>query len=249
MKITYIEHSGFLLEMPEADFLFDYYKGNIPKRRAEKPLVVFVSHRHSDHYNPEIFELLKEYPDIVYVLSKDVPVKKETVKYREQKIELEKHLVVVKKREIRVLKMPDGSSLRVETFKSTDEGVAFLLEYKGRTIYHAGDLNLWVWEEESKQYNENMKHNYFAELEKLKDRKIDIAFVPLDPRQEKDAFGGLESFLNYTESRAVFPMHFWRDYRIIGEFLDRHPEYETKIQKIEYAGQSFEIDNEKERED
>lgn len=241
MKITYIEHSGFLLEMAEAYFLFDYYEGIIPELKKEKPLIVFVSHKHQDHYNPVIFELLKEYPDTKYVLSNDVPIKRETVQYKEQGIELERAVTVMKKGESRVLEMANGTSLRIETLKSTDEGVAFLVECKGETIYHAGDLNLWVWEEESKQYNENMKHNYFTELTKLKDRKIDVAFVPLDPRQEKDAFAGLESFLAYTESRVVFPMHFWGNYKIIEEFHNRRPEYREKVQKIEYAGHSFEI--------
>lgn len=239
MKITYIEHSGFLLETEEVDFLFDYYKGIIPQRKKEKPLVAFVSHKHPDHYNPVIFELVKEYPNTRYVLSKDVPVKREIKKYEEQGIELEKYITVAVKRDVQTIAMPNEKALRVETFKSTDEGVAFLLEYKGKTIYHAGDLNLWLWEGESRQYNENMKKNYFEELERLKDRTIDIAFVPLDPRQEKDAFGGMESFLDYTECRYVFPMHFWENHEIINEFLTRHPEYEKQVKRVAYAGQSF----------
>lgn len=243
MKITYIEHSGFLLETEGADFLFDYYKGDIPKRSKEKSLIVFVSHKHHDHYNPVVFELLKEYPDTRYVLSKDVPVKREIKSYREQDIHLEEHIITAVKNDVQMIEMPGGESLRVETFKSTDEGVAFLLEYKGKVIYHAGDLNLWVWAEESRQYNENMTLAYFRELEKLEGRSIDVAFVPLDPRQEKDAFGGMESFLSCTKSRQVFPMHFWEEYGIIDEFLNRHPEYENQINRISYAGQSFETND------
>ena len=240
MKITYIEHSGFLLEMAEADFLFDYYRGEIPQREKEKPLVVFVSHKHHDHYNPEIFELIKSYPNTQYVLSKDVPIKRELKRYQEQGISLEEAIIVAAKNERKVIRLPDGTELKAETLKSTDEGVAFLLEYEGKTIYHAGDLNLWVWEEESRSYNENMKRAYFTQLEKLKGREIDLAFVPLDPRQEKDAFGGMESFLAYTRSRCVFPMHFWGTYPIIGEFLARHPEYEGTVRRIAYTGQQFE---------
>lgn len=231
MKITYIEHSGFLLEMEDVDFLFDYYKGNIPHRVKEKPLVVFVSHSHYDHYNPVVFDLLKEYPNTRYVLSDDVIVGKE----------VKQCIKVAADEKLQISVLSDGENLSIETFKSTDEGVAFLLEYKGRTIYHAGDLNLWVWEGESSQYNEEMTRDYFAELEKLKGRTIDIAFVPLDPRQEKGAFGGLESFLEYTNSKHVFPMHFWGNYGIVEEFLNSHPEYEKVIKRISYVGQSFEI--------
>lgn len=239
MKITYIEHSGFLLETAEADFLFDYYKGGIPQRDKAKPLLVFVSHRHSDHYNPAVFDLLKEYPNTRYVLSKDVPIKREILRMKEQGLDLSAAVSVVEKQRTQNVPMPGGESLSVETLQSTDEGVAFLVECGERTIYHAGDLNLWVWEEESRQYNENMTRKYFAQLERLKGRRMDVAFVPLDPRQEKDAFGGLESFLEYTDVGEVFPMHCWGDYGIIHEFLRRHPEYEGKVRRVEYAGQSF----------
>ena len=53
MKITYIGHSGFFVEMEDACFLFDYYKGTIPETDGNKKMYVFVSHRHHDHYNEE----------------------------------------------------------------------------------------------------------------------------------------------------------------------------------------------------
>ncbi len=33
----------------------------------------------------------------------------------------------------------------IRTLRSTDEGVAFVVHYAGKTIYHAGDLNWWHW--------------------------------------------------------------------------------------------------------
>ena len=49
MRITYIDHSGFLVETGTANFIFDYYKGEIPPLDVEIPLVVFASHKHPDH--------------------------------------------------------------------------------------------------------------------------------------------------------------------------------------------------------
>ena len=43
MRVTYLSHSGFLVEMDDACFLFDYYKGEIPDIDREKQLFVFVS--------------------------------------------------------------------------------------------------------------------------------------------------------------------------------------------------------------
>lgn len=239
MKITYIGHSGFMAELEGVDLLFDYYNGELPEREADKPFLVFVSHRHPDHYNPEIFEWMAAYPEIKFVLSKDVPVKREIQKYKEKGMDLAAHLVTAVKNTTFSVELATGEEVKIETFKSTDEGVAFLLECEGHTIYHAGDLNLWVWEEESEQYNQNMTKAYFAQLEKLKDREIEAAFVPLDPRQGKDAFGGMESFLEYTQTEAIFPMHFWEKYEIIEAFREAHPEYSRRIQKIAYAGENF----------
>ena len=59
MKVTYLNHSGFLLEWKNSYFLFDYYKGELPELNSEKDVFVFCSHSHHDHFNPEIFSILK----------------------------------------------------------------------------------------------------------------------------------------------------------------------------------------------
>lgn len=241
MKITYIEHSGFCAELEDICFLFDYYKGAVPKINAEKALVVFVSHKHGDHYNPEIFGLLEKYPKVQFVVSRDIRLKWRILEYREKGIDLEAHMLAVPKNTEQLITLTNGKKLRLETLKSTDEGVAYLLTYDGKVIYHAGDLNLWIWEGESRQYNNNMRKAYFTELEKLRDRKIDVAFVPLDPRLESHAFDGLLSFMEYTESKHVFPMHFWGEFNIIPAFLEKYPEYGAQIEIIEKTGQVFEI--------
>ena len=242
MQVTYIGHSGFLLETEKAYFLFDYYKGNIPKLTGQKPIVVFVSHKHEDHYNPEIFALSKQYSQVKYVLDKDVPVKRQIEKYSEQGINLEERIYKVRKNSVTELALENDTLLQIQTLKSTDIGVAYLLTYEGKTYYHAGDLNLWVWEGEPEQANQQMEKAYFTELEKLKGKHIDVAFVPLDPRQENDAFSGMESFLAYTDSEIVFPMHFWKKPQIISDFLATHPEEQAKIKMVSEAGQVFDLE-------
>lgn len=239
MKVTYIEHSGFLLETDKAGFLFDYYRGEIPEMNPHLPLFVFVSHKHQDHYNPEIFELIKKYPSVHYILSRDVPVKWQLAKYQEQGISLEEHITVMKKRATVEIPITGGGTLQISTLKSTDEGVAYLISFAGCTFYHAGDYNLWVWEGESEQYNRNMEQAYYRELETLKDEHIDVAFVPLDPRLGGTAFLGLKTFLEATNTVRVFPMHMWQEYSVIQKFLDKYPEYEKQVMKIQFQGQSF----------
>ena len=60
MQVTYIHHSGFLVETERFYYLFDYEKGDLPEMEVKKPIFVLSSHGHGDHYNPEVFALLAE---------------------------------------------------------------------------------------------------------------------------------------------------------------------------------------------
>ena len=223
MKITYIHHSCFLVETERFYYLFDYEKGKLPEMNREKPIYVFSSHSHHDHYNPEIFSLLKEkgMQNVHAVLSDDIKAPAG-----------ENVLLVAPKQEYQL----EGQR-NLHTLRSTDLGVAFLLEENGRLLYHAGDLNDWVWEEESDSYNEEMTANYRRQIqllsETLNGREIDTAFVVLDPRQEKDYDRGLCYFLEQLPVKAVYPMHYWGKPEIIDTFLKDHPEHSSKIQRTE----------------
>lgn len=89
--------------------------------------------------------------------------------------------------------------MKIRAFKSTDEGVAFLIETEGKRIYHAGDLNNWVWAGEPEADNKRMSENFHKELEKMKGIHIDVAFMLLDPRQEKDFYLGMDDFMKWWE--------------------------------------------------
>ena len=51
MKITYIHHSSFCVELQNSILLFDYFKGELPKFDKAKKLYVFASHFHEDHFD------------------------------------------------------------------------------------------------------------------------------------------------------------------------------------------------------
>lgn len=232
MKITYIGHSGFLAETEHVLLLFDYYQGEIPALPGDKTLYVFASHRHRDHFNPEVFGLTQKHPGRMYVFSSDI--------WRSCVPEAEKgNLVSLKPRQ-----EWQDDRIRVMALKSTDEGVAFLVYADGRTFYHAGDLNDWRWEEEPENWNRQMQENYRKNLEPLRGCRIDAAFVPLDPRQEKDYCLGMDYFLETARVRKVFPMHCWENYRIIDRWFAEHPDspYRDSVVKINRRGESFELD-------
>ena len=224
MKVTYLGHSGFFVEMEDACFLFDYYKGELPEADRGKKLFVFVSHGHYDHYRKEIFSLRDQYDQVRCLISSDIFVR-----------EAEDIRPVKPNEETEVL------GCRIRTLRSTDEGVAFLLKYRGRTIYHAGDLNWWHWEEETEEYNTAMRRAYQSEINKLQGEKIDLAFVPVDPRLGEQYCWGLDCFMKRTDTKRVFPMHFWDNYAVFDRLaLEKcAQDYEDRIIRIEREGQSF----------
>ena len=76
MKLTYIFHSGFVLETELSILVFDYWMDPSGVMdgvlRSEKPMYVFSSHFHEDHFTKEIFEWKKQKLNITYILSKDI---------------------------------------------------------------------------------------------------------------------------------------------------------------------------------
>lgn len=225
MTVTYLYHSGFTVEFEDIMLIFDYYKGELPETAKGKKLYVFSSHSHKDHFQEKIFEWFKEY-DATYILSSDIC----------ESGQRERTIKVDAREEIQV------DELQIKTLLSTDEGVAFFVCLRGVTIYHAGDLNWWHWKEESPEYNENMENDYKKEIALIEGEHIDLAFLPLDPRQEQAYGWGLDYFVRHTDTKKIFPMHLWGSYKTISKFLnDSMSEgYRDKIIKIEKRGQRFE---------
>lgn len=245
MNITYIGHSGFLIEWENCNWLFDYYTGEIPALDSKKKLIVFASHKHGDHFNPEIFRLADQYPAVQYVLSSDIRIVKANAKKYEIREELLSYILPVKPNMEYELQDTEGYTIQLQTFKSTDSGVAFLLSYRGKPIYHAGDLNHWIWKEETKQSNNDMTAKFNKEMELLKDRSIDIAFAPLDPRQEEWYYLGLEKLLNTAKVGRVYPMHFWGKPEIILKYKQERSMYlnGAEVVEIDYPGQKWTIND------
>ena len=79
----------------------------------EKPLYVFASHRHPDHFSKVIFDLEEKHPNIHYILAFDIWSKRVPESCKE------------KTRFLNPGQVLDDGTLKVEGFKSTDEGVAF----------------------------------------------------------------------------------------------------------------------------
>ena len=70
MRVTFLAHDGFFIELDQVCLLFDWWKGVLPPL-SDKPLLVFVSHRHEDHFNPAVFTLADRKADIQFLLGSD----------------------------------------------------------------------------------------------------------------------------------------------------------------------------------
>ena len=221
MQVTYIDHSGFLVESEACYYIFDYYKGELPKLDKDKEVIVFCSHFHQDHFNPQIFEILNDMGmNYQAVLAKDINKRKYPAGVKITTAYHDKTYIL-------------DNGTQVSTLLSTDSGVAFVVKAKSGTIYHAGDLNDWYWEGEPDADNRQMTSRYRAEIDKLQGIHFDVAFVPLDPRQEDHYADGMIYFLENVECEAVFPMHYWDEPKVIDRFIAEYPEYKSRIRNTE----------------
>ena len=196
MKLTYIFHSGFMLEAEKSILIFDYWMdpGNVLESvlQSKKPLYVFSSHFHEDHFTREIFEWRKQKENITYILSKDILRHR-----RASKEEADAWLA-------------KGASwsdelVSAKALGSTDSGVSWIVETEDKRIFHAGDLNNWyarflpeavpgqtIYSEEFDEDIDPIAHEkqYLGELKdicKVTD-SFDLVMFPIDGRIGPHAF-------------------------------------------------------------
>ena len=150
MKINHIYHSAFMISLENSAMLFDWYKGDLPQTEPDKKLFVFCSHSHGDHYSEKIWDLQKTHPDVTYILDEGI---------EEAKQHPEADILFVGSHHKYTLSWKSAGSDKssclasIVTLTSTDMGVAFCIETEGRRIYHAGDLNVWFWNDEPMEDN------------------------------------------------------------------------------------------------
>ena len=216
LRLTYIFHSCFALETEKAILLFDYWMDpthSMPQfLRKDKPLYVFASHFHEDHFNKEIFTWKQYKPNITYILSKDI--------LRHRRAAKEDANVWLAKGGA----WTDGT-LSVWALGSTDIGVSWIVEIEGKTIFHAGDLNNWyakflhdaqlgdiIHSEEMDEDIDPIAHEkqYLGELKDIRKitSRFDIAMFPIDGRIGNGYTLGARQFIERFDVGFFVPMHF-----------------------------------------
>ena len=250
MTLTYIFHSGFVLETEQSILVFDYWMDPSGVMdgvlRSEKPMYVLSSHFHEDHFTREIFEWKKRKPNITYILSKDILRHR-----RANKDEADAWLA-------------KGASwaderISVRALGSTDSGVSWIVETGGKRIFHAGDLCNWyarflpdavsgqtIYSEAFAEDIDPIAHEkqYLGELKDI--RKVadsfDIVMFPIDGRTGNGYTLGGRQFIERFKVGMFVPMHFvasgfesaWR----MKEFTD---EKNISFWKISREGETIDI--------
>ena len=197
MTLTYIFHSSFVLETDKSILIFDYwldpYNVVYSFLKKNKPIYVFSSHFHEDHFNKVIFEWKKQHENITYILSKDI--------YKHRR---------ANKEDADVWLVKGGTwsngAISVWALGSTDSGVSWIVETEGKRFFHAGDLNNWYarFLSDVKPGETIYSEEFFAELSGKAERDEEI-----DPiAHEKQYLGELKDIRKITDSFDVvmFPV-------------------------------------------
>jgi L-ascorbate metabolism protein UlaG (beta-lactamase superfamily) len=136
--------------------------------------------------------------------------------------------------------VPDQSyhinDLEIQTFRSNDQGVAFLICCDGLNIYFGGDLANWDWDNLTIQEHRFLV-DYFAEvLTKINQRPVQIAFSNTDPRLKN--WAGAAQFIDTIKPNFFVPMHTFGETQSISRFLAEHPQPVTGFFHYHQAGDS-----------
>jgi L-ascorbate metabolism protein UlaG (beta-lactamase superfamily) len=214
------------VELDEKVLIFDWFDGNrvegyhfrgtLPEYETDTPVYVFASHSHRDHFDMDVLHLADRYSNIRFIFSKDCRMTRNFLKKHGFAEGITGRITYVAP--AAKYKVDD---LNIETFRSTDAGVAFYVECAGICVFHAGDLNDWKWDGAGDLINGNMQHAYRGQIKLLRNKKIHLAFLPMDPRLGEYQFLGIDYFLQHVDADYVFPMHMWQDYSGIAEYKRR----------------------------
>ena len=129
----------------------------------------------------DVLHWAEKYKNIHYILSKDCKMSPHFLQKHGFPDDIREKITYVSAGE-----KYQVDDVKIETLRSTDAGVAFYVETRGATFFHAGDLNDWTWEGAGDLINGRMRREYRTQIKKLAGKPINLAFVPMDPRQGAD---------------------------------------------------------------
>ena len=240
MKLTYIGHSGYAIEGEDFTIIIDYFvdtsdnpaQGYVHKEllKKEGKLYILSTHSHYDHFNREIRKWKDEHPNTINIFSLDI------LRARKAK---DKDAIFLDK-----LNTYKDETLFIKAYGSTDLGISFFIKAGDKTIFHAGDLNNWHWNEESTPEEileaETAYQNELSLLTK-EIKHLNLAMFPVDPRLGKDYMKGAEQFVDAIPTDIFAPMHFGEEYEKAAAFKDYAEKKGVKFISWKKRGESIDF--------
>jgi L-ascorbate metabolism protein UlaG (beta-lactamase superfamily) len=202
--IRHLLHSSFLVKIKGIVLIFDYYTDNagtptnagldngviVPDVLAKEEVYVIASHGHADHFDPVVFDWKERIRDIHYILSYDIPAPPG-------------YATVVKPGEHRTV-----GSIRVRSYPSTDDGLAYSIYIGGMHIYFSGDNAFWNWDGD-------LGDDIYTRIALGtidRETPMDIAFQVCDPRLDGMGDGGIHIFAREFKPKLLVPIHSFGKY-------------------------------------
>ena len=227
MDVHFIFHSGFAVVTDRANLIFDCWKdpaGVVPSILSNNRLTYFfASHRHPDHFSPDIFQYANLNSEVIYILSSDI---KHSLCRKGQQMVIPARSVFLRRGETYCDKLLD----EVCATPSTDVGISFCIRIEDASIFHAGDLNYWHWRDESTPGEIKKAYGDFTAalrtIEEAGYARFNLAMFPVDSRIGTDYPEGARIFLRTFKVDNFFPMHFTENPQSAIRFnLYRNPDY------------------------
>jgi L-ascorbate metabolism protein UlaG (beta-lactamase superfamily) len=199
-KVTYLFHSGWLIETDNEIILIDYiasenfnaddelFKKFERAVTEKKKAYILVTHEHYDHFYQPLLKWKTKLNGVTTILGWDY-----------------------KTNDNAIIKLKGRDSVSVDGLKvmahpSTDIGSGFLVSVKDLTFYHAGDHAAW---DDNSNNGYQKELNFIRSLEKM----IDVAFFPIAQgkgggcRITESITNGTIQAVKILQPRVVFPMH------------------------------------------
>ena len=216
MKITFIAHSAFLVEWDKFYTLFDYvyepdYTGTLPPLDPQKPLLVFSSHSHEDHFDGKVFGLLEQYPLTQFFVSRDTRLTERRRKWLGISDEAFARTTVLRPDSI-LLTEAAGEELSV------------------RAVHYKAAMEKLASAVRDEAADNGIAPAITAAMAPLDPRL----------GEEAEGLG-LEWLLKNVEVLHAFPMHLWKRFETIDRFRAAYPALAARVVRITADGESFEV--------
>ena len=202
IEATYLWNSGFLVRSGRLLLIFDDFEdkqdlvGKAIQAGGYDALYLFASHAHFDHFDAHILAYAEAAQR--YIFGYDIRHTKRGRTFPQEKT------VYMKPYELW-----EDAHIRVESYDSTDIGVAFRVTNKenGSVIFHAGDFNWWDWTGETAENRKLAENGFRKQLRKMEGMRADIAFFPVDGRLGRSQDKGVREFVRAADLGALVTMH------------------------------------------